>query len=213
MEFFHKIETLFERGPDFSVDTTKFRRPEFELLEYWDVTEKIDGTSALICFSPSGFEVGGRTAKSNMTPEMTDVLWETGNDALDTAHAMMDRFDLEAMTVYGELYGPKIQNGGAYSDTIGFRAFDVKAGDVFLSPEMFRNCVDEMGIPRAPSLGHLLHTNHIVEMCRRGFASSFAKEIVASEGIIAKSPVELRNNAGKRLMWKLKTSDFRAGKR
>lgn len=212
MEYMHKIDTLFERAKDFSVNTSKFRRPEFALLQGWDVTEKVDGTSTLMHFTKDGFEVGGRTAKSNMTMEMTDVMWETANDAFDLATEVINRHGLETMTVYGELYGPKIQNGGNYADSLEFRAFDVKTGDVFLSPNQFRDCVHELGIESVPFLGRM-HVSAIVEACRTGFDSTFAKRPVASEGIIAKSPVELRNNAGKRLMWKLKHSDFKAGKR
>lgn len=212
MEFYGKIDTLFERGEDFSVDTSKFRRPEFALLEFWDVSEKVDGTSTVIEFTKTGFEVGGRTAKSNMTNEMTDVMWETANDSLDKAWVVMERHGLEAMIVYGELYGPKIQNGGNYADTLEFRAFDVKAGSVFLSPNQFRDCADELGIEAVPFLGRM-DVATIVEACQTGFDSTFAKRPVASEGIIAKSPVELRNNAGKRLMFKLKTIDFKPGRR
>lgn len=214
MEFYSKIDTLFERGDDFSVDTSKFRRPEFALLQRWDVTEKVDGTSAVIRYGRDnlGIEVGGRTAKSNMTPDMQDTMWGVAYAAELPAHGVMVEHDLNELTVYGELYGPKIQNGGNYSDHLAFRAFDIKAGNVFLSPEQFRDAAAELGIDTVPFLG-ALNINYIIELCREGFDSTFAKRPVASEGIIAKSPVELRNNAGKRLMFKLKHIDFKAGKR
>lgn len=45
---FPKIETLYDRGDDFKVDTGRVRRPEFLVPSSWIVTEKIDGTNVRV---------------------------------------------------------------------------------------------------------------------------------------------------------------------
>ena len=43
-----KIDTIFERHEDFTVDPARIRRPEFLLPKHWMVTEKIDGTNVRV---------------------------------------------------------------------------------------------------------------------------------------------------------------------
>jgi len=47
-----KIETVYERGDDFRVDSTRVKRPEFRMLFPWHLTEKIDGTNIRIVIEP-----------------------------------------------------------------------------------------------------------------------------------------------------------------
>ena len=48
-----KIETLFERDKDTFKVTDKIRLPEFEMIDNWLITEKIDGTNVRVIYSPS----------------------------------------------------------------------------------------------------------------------------------------------------------------
>lgn len=208
MEHYNKIDTLYKRGKDFKVKIGDYTRPEFELLSMWSVTEKVDGTSTLIHFERGhGYEIGGRTANADLPKTVLESLADVGHRANEAAERVMEEFKLDTLTVYGESYGPKINGGGNYSDQVEFRAFDIRANDLWLSPEQFRESAAELGIPTVPDLG-VTDIDDIVYRVRSGFDSDFAIRPVKAEGIIAKSPTELTNNAGKRLMWKLKHRDF-----
>lgn len=207
MEHYNKIDTLYKRGDDFKVMPGVYTRPEFADIRYWYVTEKVDGTSTIIQFTRDGFEIGGRTANAQLPHPVSDSLWDIAKFSRRWADGVMDRFSLSTLTVYGESYGPKINGGGNYSDEVEFRAFDIAADGLFLSPDQFFNSAQSLGISTVPDLG-LKSLPEIVDLCRDGFNSAFAVRPVKAEGIIAKSPVELTNNAGKRLMFKIKTRDF-----
>jgi len=211
MDYYNKIDTLFKRDSNFKIIPGEFTRPEFALLDRWSVTEKIDGTSTWIRFGYEDGDVvwsfGGRTANANLPSPVENSLIDTVHAIHPAANDLMDRFGLDSLTVYGESYGPKINGGGNYSNDVEFRAFDVRANDLWLSPADFYACVAELQIDTAPNLG-MYDLDAIIAACRDGFGSTFAIRPVQAEGIIAKSPVELTNNAGKRLMFKLKTRDF-----
>lgn len=208
MEFYNKIDTLYKRGPDFKVMPGLYTRPEFADIKFWSVTEKVDGTSTLIHFERGcGYDIGGRTANADLPKPVTESLADVGHRANESAEKLMQQFNLDTLTVYGESYGPKINGGGNYSDEVEFRAFDIKADGLFLSPEQFFGSAQQLGIPTVPDLG-VTDIKDIVSQVRAGFDSLFAVRPVKAEGVIAKSPVELTNNAGKRLMWKLKHRDF-----
>lgn len=49
-----KIETLFERNPNFTVDPLKLKSPVLGCINPWEVTEKIDGTNIRVFFPSWG---------------------------------------------------------------------------------------------------------------------------------------------------------------
>lgn len=206
--YYHKIENLYKRDPNtFKYDVTKINRPEFELLGLWDVSEKVDGMSVHIelpgpIHSGAPFYVYGRSSNTQFHQKWLDVMNPLG-------HSLTDK-GLNADStcrIYGELYGPGINSGGGYGGGIRFAAFDISFGTVFVNPQVFHELCQQNDIPTVPRFGHMWF-DEIDKLVQEGFQSKVTGARVQAEGIIAKSPVELRNNAGKRLMFKHKSADF-----
>lgn len=212
MKQYSKIETLFDRDGSFKVDTRRFRRIEYSFITSWDVTEKIDGMNVRIRYDKEGHEFNGRTDAANLNKDMRAILGEVADNSDHYARDIMRDFSLDSLTVFGELYGPKIQNGGRYGSSLAFAVFDMLINDsVWLDNKSVEfNCV-RMGLDMVPNLGTMV-TDDIVEMCRAGFVSVMSEDSVKNgliaEGVIAKPPVPLYTQNGDRVIWKLKHKDF-----
>ena len=90
----------------------------------WVGTEKVDGTNIRIHWDGHKIEIGGRTDKAEFQVDLKTYL-----DSIFLTEEMEYIFEQvfgekDAM-IFGEGYGPKIQNGGTYSDTPKFIVFDI----------------------------------------------------------------------------------------
>lgn len=213
MREYHKIENLYKRNPkkksELLVGT--YTRPEFALIDIWDVTEKVDGTNVRLGFDKYGdYEYRGRTDNAQFTIGQENFLDDLCFELKSGVVKLINRFGLDFLTIYGELYGPKIQAGGNYSDELGFRAFDMLVNDkMWLAPDDVRNNCEELGLNQVPNLG-TMDTKSIFSMVAGGFKSTFAKNAeYDAEGVIAKPPFNLYDQRGSRVMFKLKTCDLR----
>jgi hypothetical protein len=220
-----KIETPFERDESFRVDTTRLRRPVYGTVQ-WVATEKVDGTNMRIIFQTSDpdhhepeIEVRGKTDNASIPPDLLKhctVLAE--RVAAQVTQTMQER-GLTSYILYGEGYGPKIQNGGRYRSDQGFILFDVAVNDsIFLSDAQVTDIAEQLGIPRVPLLngGEVMALDQIVGLVRGGFSSDAAETFDVTfdaEGVVARTVEPLYDNRGERLIIKLKTKDFRAGRR
>lgn len=210
-----KIDNLYKRNPDKLSELLvgTYSRPEFALIDAWDCTEKIDGTNVQLKFHKvfnGSFDCNGRTEKAQFTIGQENFLEDLGQSMRAKALHLINQFGLDTLTVYGELYGPKIQSGGNYSDDLGFMAFDMLVNDrVWLSPDSFRANAQYMGLAYSPNLGTMT-TEQIFLLVSGGFKSTFAKnENYDAEGIIAKPPWNLYDQRNRRVMFKLKTCDLK----
>lgn len=210
-----KIDNLYKRNPDKKSELIigQFTRPEFSTIHAWDVSEKIDGMNVQIKFHrtfPASFDIDGRTESTQFTIGQEEFLLNYGDNVRGHVSHILNAYDLDSLTLYGELYGPKIQAGGNYSQSLGFRAFDMLVNDkVWLSPDDVRKNAEEAGIEMAPNLGTMT-TAGLFMMVAAGFKSTFAdNQDYDAEGIIAKPPWNLYDQRGKRVMFKLKTKDIK----
>ncbi len=237
---YSKIDTLFDRDKDtFTVIDGAWRRPEFEMIRKWRVTEKVDGTNIRLIFNRHvnddevwvTSESRGKTDKAQMPGPLGQVLEGIRARIADDVLNVMDEHDIQTMTFYGEGYGPGIQSGGYYRDDPSFILFDIKTSgrgvtpgpEFWLDEETVTDTAEKLQLDRVPQLTNpyagdtdpsLWLTSDIIEYVRSGDCrTTFAKEEREAEGVIAKAPVPLFNNRGQRVMFKLKGSDFRAGKR
>lgn len=213
-----KIETLYNRDPAaFTVKADEFRLPEFGNVRTWLVTEKIDGTNIRVHFDGERVRFGGRTDRAQIPVPLLNVL----SDLL-TVERMAAALP-NGGTLFGEGYGPKIQKGGGnYRGSPGFRLFDVRVGDWWLRWDDVRDVATKLSIHTAPALTRTLDGEDL-PVSEAGLRNVLAHSLVARseagrddiepEGIVARSYPELLSRRGDRLMWKLKYSDFRAGKR
>ena len=176
------------------------------------VTEKIDGTNIRIGLNADGtVNIGGRTDAAQIPSPLLSYLLATFTpDKLRAAFP-----DGADFTLFGEGYGPKIQNGGGYCATPRFRLFDVRVGEWWLEWENVVDVAAKLGIQPVCNTryGYGLPTS--AEELREwvgGDASITATDDggtgCRSEGIVAKSEPLLFTRRGERVMWKLKFRDF-----
>lgn len=238
METYHKIQTLFKRHLDGRYKGKMIRgqwtTPALEYLanSQWDFTEKVDGTNIRIWYRPSvagpdGFgpliEFAGRTDNAVLPTPLLEHLNETFTTEL--FHQAFPDVDVHGVLLFGEGYGPKIQNGGNYRDDQSFVLFDVKIGDFWLERHNVADIANKLGIDVVPSLGQgTLHDAiDIVESGLtwdahgkmtnwggggiKGLKSQWGD--FEAEGIVARPLTPLFDRKGDRIITKIKAVDFK----
>lgn len=214
---YHKIETLFERDENFNV-TDKLKMPVLETIKVFDVTEKIDGTNIRIMLDKEGnLNVGGRTDNAQIPTSLLKVLFP-----MFPIEKMKEVFWREGVPVsvvlYGEGYGAGIQKcGGNYRKDKSFRLFDVLIdGRWWLDWKNTEDVASKLGIKTAPILGRW-SLEEIIEKVKIGIKSVTAQEDSGTdcmaEGIVGRTIEPLFDKRGRRVIIKLKTIDYKHGKK
>jgi ATP-dependent RNA circularization protein (DNA/RNA ligase family) len=209
-----KTENLFKRNPNKKSELLigTYTREEFAYISSWYVTEKVDGTNVQLKFSrDSLYEINGRTANAQFTIGQESFLDNLGFEINHEVVKTMENFGLDTMTLYGELYGPRIQAGGNYSNELGFRLFDIMVNDkTWLGPKAVEANAEAFGLELVPSFG-IMTKNEIFEMVQTGFVSTFSQNReYQAEGIVAVTPVPMYDQRGNRIKFKLKSLDLRS---
>lgn len=214
MREYPKIETVWNRDEKSKkVIPGAWRLEEFSLVNRWRVTEKIDGTNIRIGLTPEGqLAIGGRTDAAQVpTPLLSRLM------SLFAPAALQAKFWTNGQqadfTIFGEGYGPKIQNGGDYSPTPQFRIFDVLVGNWWLKVEDVLDVATTFGVKVAPVLVNITSIPTTGDELRAVIdASVCAPEDGGSgkraEGIVARAEPMLHTRRGDRVIWKLKFRDF-----
>jgi len=229
MEEYHKINTIYKR------DMANKKRliegdwstPEFEYLQHnkWEFTEKVDGTNIRVKITRVAnscwVEYGGRTDAANIPPHLTEHLEETfptygpyrrdlmrpafGKRHMDLLDWMLTK-NLTDVVLYGEGFGPKIQQGEKYGDAVKFVLFDVKVGDWWLDRAGVEDVAKALDIPVVPVLGYgTLHD--AVHWVKGDMGSKYG--YFEAEGIVARPTVPMYTRKGERIIAKIKCRDFK----
>lgn len=210
---YHKIETLFERDKStFIVDPTKLKSSVLATISEWEVTEKIDGTNIRVMLSESGdVSFGGRSNAAQIPGDLVQYLIRTFQQDRMKAAMWLDGTPAEAV-LYGEGYGPGIQKGGGlYRSDKAFILFDVLVGGKWwLDRQAVNSVAEKLGIDTVPYLGRMT-LSQIVEHTRQPFPSQLGTAM--AEGVVARPIETLFDKRMERVIIKLKTKDFVAGKR
>jgi hypothetical protein len=208
---YHKIDSVFKRDPQTRHRTFlmgEWARPEFGYLSdlTWEGTEKVDGTNVRIHLSEHGVSIGGRTDRADLPKPLTEHVAEVA----EAARRVID----DALTLYGEGYGAKIQKGGGnYRADQGFILFDAMTPDgMFLRREDVEDIAGKVGIPFAPVIfrGSLWDAVEELQDPRCVPLSRVAVTATPIEGFVLRPRVELRDRRGARVITKLKAKDFAA---
>lgn len=223
MEFeYPKIETLFERNPDFTADVARIRCPEFSQISKWLVTEKIDGTNIRVVLTEDGaVRFYGRTDNAQIPTFLFSYLQGTFTaPKLQSLWRPDKNGEMKSykMALYGEGYGARIQKGGGnYRQDVAFRLFDVLVADQWwLSWDDVEGIARKLGILPVPVMGEVEVIPDIVCVAREGFVSLVAEEdggVTSSlgEGVVARTNPYLFDKNHRPLRFKLKMRDFKGG--
>jgi hypothetical protein len=145
-----------------------------------------------------------------------------GSGANATVGRWMVDNDLTDVTLYGEGYGPKIQNGGLYGTEQKFVLFDVKIGGFWLERHNVNDIAEKLGIESVPVIGHgtlydaidivksgfIFNDQGGIERYGRGRLDSKWGDFEA-EGIVARTATPLFDRRGERMITKIKAVDFK----
>ena len=205
-----KIETPFVRAEDGTKKLIegKYRNETVQYLKntIWEFTEKIDGTNISIVWDGHKIEFHGRTERAQIPAHLVNKLNELfGGEANEEMFEQL--FGDTPMILYGEGYGYKIQNGGAYRDDVSFILFDVyqPTKDIWLKREAVESIAKQLDI-------------EVVPMIMRGTIDDAVRFVKAKpmstigtapmEGVVGRPIVELKDRLGKRVIVKVKVRDF-----
>ena len=209
MRTYEKIETVFCRDTDGTkrLILNDFRNPTIEYLKdnVWAFTEKIDGTNIRVHWDGHKVEFGGRTDKAQIPAHLLDKLNELFRTT-ESEELFEQTWGDKDVILFGEGYGPKIQNGGTYRDDVSFILFDVLVGDNYQEREWVEKTAQMFGIDVVPIV--------LVGSIEDGvnYVMSHPKSTMGTammEGVVGRPMVELRDRRGERVIVKIKWDDFK----
>lgn len=206
---YNKIETLYERDMEGTKKLIegKFRNPTVEFLKdnVWQFTEKIDGTNIRIEWDGHKVNYGGRTEAASIPANLMNKLVEMFGT--DEAEQMFEqKFGETPVILFGEGYGPKIQNGGNYRKDVSFILFDVMISGNYQPRSSVEDIAKAFGIDIVP----IIMEGTIQDAV--DFVNTSPKSTIGTadmEGVVGRPKIEMRDRCGKRVIVKIKVKDFK----
>ncbi len=194
---------------------------EFESIDYWTITEKVDGTNIRICMDTARantVKFGGRTEGAQLPTSLLSVLqdiftWEKMSTVFKSAQSVM---------LFGEGYGGNIQDG-LYGVAPSFVLFDAYVDGWWLDVSKVHQLARDLGIKSVPLLEHyivqqdmpgiymttfILTKKQVVDYVKLmpdSLVSHFERPL---EGVVARSEPLMLFRDGTPIMFKLKCKDF-----
>ncbi len=206
---YNKIDTLYKRDMEGTKKLLEgeFRNPAVEFLKdnIWQFTEKIDGTNIRVYWDGHKVQFGGRTERAQIPAPLVNYL----NDTFGTSEAEQifeEKFGETEVILFGEGYGPKIQNGGTYRNDVSFIMFDVLISGNYQSRESVEDIAKAFGIDVVP----IIFEGTIQEGV--DFVKTHPDSTMGTakmEGLVGRPKVEMRDRCGKRVIVKIKWEDFK----
>lgn len=207
-----KLQTLYKRDENrnFVIMPEQLSKPEFDLIKYWDVSEKIDGTNIRVIFELLDVSYGysvtfkGRTDDADIPKYLLQEL-----ESMFSVSLLKYVFPgATKVILFGEGYGAKIQAAGKnYSEQHSFVLFDAWVNGWWLEQSNIVDIAKTLGIKSVPSFG-IMTQEEIVSFVKSMPKSVFAKEDMVMEGVVVRSAPLVLFRDGTPVMFKLKCSDF-----
>ena len=209
MKQYEKIETVFCRDTNGTkrLVLNDYRNPTIAYLKdnMWLFTEKVDGTNIRIHWDGHKVEFGGRTDKAQIPGPLLNKL----NEMFMTTEAeelFEQTWGDEDVILFGEGYGPKIQNGGDYRSDVSFILFDVLVGNNYQEREWVEKTAQMFNIDVVP----IVLTGTIqdgIDYVMKHPQSTMGTAMM--EGVVGRPMIELRDRRGERVIVKIKWEDFK----
>ena len=207
---YNKIDTLYKRDMEGSKKLLEgeFRNPAVEFLKdnIWQFTEKIDGTNIRVFWDGHKVQFGGRTERAEIPAHLMNYLSHTFGTS-EAEQIFEEKFGETEVILFGEGYGPKIQNGGAYRPDVSFILFDVLISGNYQPRESVEDIAKAFGIDIVPIIfeGTL---QEAVDFIKTHPDSTMGT--AKMEGLVGRPKIELRDRCGKRIIVKIKWEDFKS---
>lgn len=158
--------------------------PTYNVLKnvVWEGTEKVDGTNIRIHWDGHRVEFAGRTDKAEIPADLKTKLEEMFCTQ-EMEYVFEQVFEDKDVILFGEGYGPKIQNGGTYSKEPKFILFDVCIDDHYLSRANVNDIAEKLCIDAVPVMfvGTL---DEAIEYVRRHPMSTLGNGEHEMEGLV-----------------------------
>ena len=209
MKQYEKIETVFCRDTNGTkrLVLNDYRNPTIAYLKdnMWLFTEKVDGTNIRIHWDGHKVEFGGRTDKAQIPGPLLNKL----NEMFVTTEAeelFEQTWGDKDVILFGEGYGPKIQNGGDYRSDVSFILFDVLVGNNYQEREWVEKTAQMFNIDVVP----IVLTGTIqdgIDYVMKHPQSTMGTAMM--EGVVGRPMIELRDRRGERVIVKIKWEDFK----
>ena len=209
MKQYEKIETVFCRDTNGTkrLVLNDYRNPTIAYLKdnMWLFTEKVDGTNIRVHWDGHKVEFGGRTDKAQIPGPLLNKL----NEMFMTTEAeelFEQTWGDKDVILFGEGYGPKIQNGGDYRSDVSFILFDVLVGNNYQEREWVEKTAQMFNIDVVP----IVLTGTIqdgIDYVMKHPQSTMGTAMM--EGVVGRPMIELRDRRGERVIVKIKWEEFK----
>ena len=205
---YNKIDTVFNRDiygtKRLIVDSWRNEAVEYLKDSRWQFTEKFDGTNIRVIWDGHSISFAGRTDKAIIPQHLLEYLNKTFSTQ-EVEQLFEQVYGDKQVILFGEGYGYKIQNGGSYRNDVSFILFDVMIGENYQERQWVQETAVMLGIDVVP----IVLEGTIEEAIE--FVKKHPKSTVGTafmEGVVGRPAVELRDRTGKRIIVKIKYSDF-----
>lgn len=205
---YNKIDTVFNRDvygtKRLIVDSWRNEAVEYLKDSRWQFTEKFDGTNIRVIWDGHSISFAGRTDKAIIPQHPLEYLNKTFSTQ-EVEQLFEQVYGDKQVILFGEGYGYKIQNGGNYRNDVSFILFDVMIGENYQERQWVEETAVMLGIDVVP----IVLEGTIEEAIE--FVKKHPKSTVGTafmEGVVGRPAVELRDRTGKRIIVKIKYSDF-----
>jgi hypothetical protein len=206
---YNKIDTLYKRDMEGSKRLLEgeFRNSAVEFLKdnIWQFTEKVDGTNIRVYWDGHKVQFGGRTERAQIPSDLVNYLNATFSNS-EAEQIFEEKFGETEVILFGEGYGPKIQNGGLYRNDVSFILFDVLISNNYQPRESIEDIAKAFGIDIVP----IIFEGTIQEGV--DFVKTHPDSTMGTakmEGLVGRPKIELRDRCGKRVIVKIKWEDFK----
>ena len=208
MKEYNKIETVYERDITGTkkLIVGKYRNEAVEFLanNKWAFTEKIDGTNIRVHWDGHKITFGGRTERAQIPTHLVNKLSEMFLNN-ETEELFEQKFGEREVILFGEGYGVKIQNGGAYRPDVGFILFDVMIGDNYQSRSTVEDVAKCFNLEIVPIVMYGT-IQEAVDLVKTKPNSTIGT--AKMEGVVGRPLVEMKDRCGNRVIVKIKACDF-----
>lgn len=206
---YNKIDTLWKRDMNGTKKLLEgeFRNPTVEFLKdnIWQFTEKIDGTNIRVYWDGHAVTFGGRTDRAQIPTHLLDYLLATFKTN-EAEQIFEEKFGETHVILFGEGYGPKIQNGGSYRSDVSFILFDVYIAGNYQPRESVEDVAKSFGIDAVPIILEGTIDAGVAFVKANPKSTMGTAEM---EGLVGRPKVEMRDRCGKRVIVKIKWEDFK----